>query len=139
GAFPFAAIVGSASLWGAHPDAMQGALARHDAILRACVEEHSGSVFSTSGDGMAAAFARTADALVAAVEAQRAFERELWPEDTPIRVRMGLHTGEAQERDGDYFGRPLNRAARLMGAARGGQVLLSGTTAALLAPPPPSI
>ena len=74
-----------------------------------------------------------ADAIGAAVDAQRALLAERWPDPVDLRVRMGLHTGEAQERDGDYFGPPLNLAARLMGAAGGGQIVVSEVTAAVLA------
>ena len=78
------------------------------------------------------AFQRAGDAVAAAIEAQRALVGERWPEGIELRVRMGLHTGEAEERDGDYFGPPVNRAARLMGAGHGGEILVSATTAEML-------
>ena len=115
---------------------MPAALARHDAILRTRAESHDGHVFSTSGDGVAVAFSRAASALAAAVDAQRLLCSEPWPPGAEIRVRMGIHTGEALERDGDYFGPPLNRAARLMASGGGGQILVSAATAALVDPPP---
>src|SRR5436190_7107044 len=104
---------------------MRGALARHDEIVRAVIETNGGWVFSTAGDGFAAAFARAGDGLIAARTAQVALCTEQWPDGASIRVRMGLHTGEAEERDGDYFGSAVNRAARLMSAAHGGQVVCS--------------
>jgi predicted ATPase len=91
--------------------------------------ESAGFVFSTGGDGFGAAFSRGGDALAAALAAQRALASEEWPEAIPLRVRMGLHTGEAEERDGDYFGPEVNRAARLMAVAHGGQIVCSQTTA----------
>ena len=130
--FLFTDIEGSTRLWDERPEAMRPALARHDEVLRLAIEGHGGYVFQTAGDGMAAAFQRSADAVTAALDAQRALLAEPWPEGADLRVRMGLHTGEAEERDGTYFGGPLNRAARIMAAGHGGQVLLSATTAALV-------
>ena len=127
--FLFTDVEGSTRLWENHPVEMRGALARHDEILRSAIERNGGYVFSTAGDAFAAAFDRASDAVATAVDTQRAFEAELWPEATPVRVRMGLHTGEAQERDGDYFGPTLNRAARIMSAGHGGQILLASSTA----------
>jgi class 3 adenylate cyclase len=86
-------------------------------------------VFSTGGDGFAAAFGRAGDALRAAIAAQHGLASTEWPNGVELRVRIGLHTGEAQERDGDYFGPALNRAARLMAAAHGGQIVCSHATA----------
>jgi len=107
---------------------MQSALARHDEILRNATEEHGGYVFKTAGDSFCCAFPTAPDALEAALESQRGLLSEKWAETGPIRVRMALHTGATQERDGDYFGPPLNRVARLLSAAFGGQVLLSAAT-----------
>ena len=109
------------SWWERDRGAMSAAMARHDAIVRSAVEGHAGYVFATTGDGLAAAFGRAEDGLQAAVEAQLALGMQRWPEPVALRVRMGLHTGEAVERDGDYFGSAVNRAARLMGAAHGGR------------------
>src|SRR5437868_5755117 len=114
------------------PDAMRSALGVHDELLRQAIEAHGGYVFSTAGDAFAAAFGRAADAVGAAVDGQRALQSERWPGGIFLRVRMGIHTGEAVERDGDYFGPTLNRAARLMAIGHGGQVLVSSTTAAVL-------
>jgi predicted ATPase/class 3 adenylate cyclase len=130
--FLFTDIEGSTGLWESAPEAMRSALARHDAILRSTIERHGGYVFATGGDGFAAAFARAGDALRAALDAQLALTAEAWPGPVRVRVRMGLHTGEVEERSGDYFGPAVNRAARLMAAAHGGQVLASGVTARLV-------
>ncbi len=148
--FLFTDIEGSTRRWDAQRAAMSGALARHDALLRAAIEGRGGAVFKTVGDAFCAAFGSAAAALAAAVDAQRALAAEDWsafgadadadaggaraPEDpgspaafATLRVRMALHTGHAEARDGDYFGPPLNRAARLLSTGHGGQVLLSQT------------
>jgi predicted ATPase/class 3 adenylate cyclase len=123
--FLFTDIEGSTRMWERSPQAMQAALTRHDELLRQAIEEHGGYVFKTVGDAFCCAFPTAPDALEAALEAQRLLLKERWDESTPLRVRMALHTGAAEERDGDYFGPPLNRIARLLSAAHGGQVLLS--------------
>lgn len=109
--FLFTDLVGSSRLWEVHPEAMHGALARHDGILRDAVEGHGGQVVKTTGDGVHAAFWRAEDAVAAVVEAQHALDVEPWGTTGPLRVRMGLHTGTAEAREGDYFGPALNRAA----------------------------
>ena len=129
--FLFTDIEGSTSLWEAAPEPIRVALERHDSILRSAIDGNNGYVFSTGGDGFAAAFARAGDALLAAVDAQAALADEAWPDNAPLRVRMGLHTGEVEEREGDYFGPAVNRAARLMAAAHGRQVVCSDVTASL--------
>jgi predicted ATPase/class 3 adenylate cyclase len=125
--FLFTDIEGSTKLWERDAEAMQGALARHDAILHSVTREHDGYVFKTVGDAFCCAFSTAAEAFEAALEAQRALlTEEGWPEQTgPLRVRMALHAGAAEERDGDYFGPPVNRVARLLSAGHGAQVLLS--------------
>ena len=128
--FLFTDIEGSTPLWEKHPEMMRAALARHDVILRGAIESNGGRVFKTVGDAFCAAFATPAATLVAALCAQRKLREPL--ADLPIRVRMGLHTGEAEQRDGDYFGNTLNRVARVMSAGHGGQILLTAETAALL-------
>ncbi len=130
--FLFTDIEGSTPLWDAHPDEMGIALPRHDSILRSAIDRHDGYIFSTAGDGLAAAFATAADAIAAAIDAQRLLHDEAWPDPIRLHVRMGLNTGETDERDGDYFGPPVNRAARLMGVANGGQIVLSAATAHLV-------
>jgi predicted ATPase len=111
---------------------MRVALARHDEIVRTAMEGRGGYVFATGGDGFAVAFGRAGDAVAASIEAQASLAAERWPEDAGIRVRMGLHTGEVDERDGDYFGPAVNRAARLMALGHGGQTLCSSATAELV-------
>ena len=127
--FLFTDIEGSTLLWEKHPQAMQGALARHDDLMRGSVEANHGHVIKTTGDGLHAVFASASDAVAAVVTAQSALQAEAWPETGPVRVRMALHTGEAELRAGDYFGTALNRAARLMSVGAGGQILVSQTTA----------
>jgi serine phosphatase RsbU (regulator of sigma subunit)/class 3 adenylate cyclase len=123
--FLFTDIEGSTRLWEQHPEAMRGALAHHDALLRQAIERHSGYVFKTVGDSSCAAFATAAGALAAAVAVHRALLGQVWAETGPLRVRMALHTGPAEERGGDYFGSPLHQVARLLAAGHGGQTLLS--------------
>jgi len=131
--FLFTDIETSTRLWEAHPEEMRVALASHDAIFREIVPERRGVIFKTVGDAICAAFERAEDALYAAVDAQRRLATHPWPEAIgEIRVRMGIHSGTAQERDDDYFGRTVNRVARFSSIAHGGQVLVSGSTAALL-------
>ena len=135
--FLFTDIEGSTARWEQHPEAMRIALARHDALLRQAVVAHDGHVVKTTGDGLHAAFARAPDALAAALAAQRALIAEAWELPRPLRARMGLHSGVADERDGDYYGAAVNRAARLMQAGHGGQVLLSEATYELVRDAPP--
>jgi class 3 adenylate cyclase len=123
--FLFTDIEGSTRMWERSQKAMQATLARHDELLRLAIEEHDGYVFKTVGDAFCCAFLTAPDALEAALDAQRLLLKERWAESDPLRVRMALHMGAAQERDGDYFGPPVNRVARLLSAAHGGQVLLS--------------
>ncbi len=130
--FLFTDIEGSTRLWQRDERAMRAAVARHDELLTAAVTAQGGWVFSTMGDGLAAAFSSAAAAVAAALAAQRAVGDEPWPTEAPVRVRMGLHTGEAELRDDDYFGTAVNRAARVMAVAHGGQVLCSQATAALV-------
>src|SRR5215212_8155357 len=130
--FLFTDIEGSSARWEGHPEAMRVALARHDALVRAPIVEHHGHVVKTMGDAFHAAFARATDAVLAALDAQRQLQAEPWGETGPLRVRMALHTGAAEERDGDYYGPALNRAARLVAIGHGGQVLLSDVVAGLV-------
>src|SRR5207302_7447253 len=126
--FLFTDLEGSTRLWEQHPDAMRPALERHDALLRSAVERHGGRVVKTTGDGLHAVFVSTGDALAAALAAQRDVVAERWSVPGGLRVRMGLHTGDAVARDGDYYGPATNRAARVMAAAHGEQVVLSHAT-----------
>ncbi len=125
--FLFTDIEGSTRLWQEQPEKMRGALARHDALLQGAISAHQGYVFKTVGDAFYAAFATPGEALGAALACQQALLSEPWDAETPIGVRAALHTGVAQERGGDYFGTALNRVARLLAAAHGGQTLLSQT------------
>ena len=129
----FTDIEGSTRAWETHPTEMQIALQRHDEILRKRIEGVGGYVFKTVGDAFCAAFERPAQAVSAAVDIQLALAAELWEPEIRIRVRMGLHSGVCHERDGDYFGPTVNRAARLESTAHGGQVVISGVTADLIA------
>jgi class 3 adenylate cyclase len=131
--FLFTDIEDSTVLWDRSKQAMTEALAHHDRLVTGAIGQRGGYVFASGGDGFAAAFASASDAAAAAVDAQRELVAHRWPEDAHIKVRMGLHTGTAHERDGDYFGTVVNRAARIGAAGHGGQVLLSAATAELLA------
>ena len=126
--FLFTDVEGSTRLWEEHPDAMHDVLARHDAIVREAIEGHGGHVVKTTGDGFHAAFASARDALEAALAAQQALAAEPPLQGVVVKARMGVHTGEARVRDGDYYGSALNRAARLMAVGHGGQVLVSEVT-----------
>jgi predicted ATPase len=130
--FLFTDIEGSTRLWQEDETAMRQAVARHDQLLLGVVADHGGVVFSTMGDGLAAAFPTASAAVSCAVLTQRLLEQVSWETARPLRVRMGLHTGEAELRDGDYFGTAVNRAARLTAVGHGGQIICSSSTAELL-------
>src|SRR6201996_4474474 len=121
--FLFTDIEGSTRRWETDADLMRKALAAHDELLCKAIEAHGGWLFKHTGDGVCAAFASPRSAVDAAVAAQRELE---------LPVRMGIATGEAELRDGDYFGAVLNRAARVMSVGHGGQILLADSTAGLL-------
>src|SRR6476646_5569078 len=130
--FLFTDIECSTARWERQPEAMRVALARHDALVRAAIVEHGGYVVKTMGDAFHAAFSRAPDAIAAALDAQRQLQAEPWGEIGPVRVRMALHTGAAEERGGDYYGPTLNRVARLLSAGYGEQTLLSLATQELV-------
>jgi predicted ATPase/class 3 adenylate cyclase len=130
----FTDIEGSTRLWEEHPVEMRVALARHDELVRSAVEGARGWVFKTVGDAFCVAFGSAGAAVAGAVAAQRALSDEAWPEPVRIRARMALHSGECIERDDDYFGPTVNRAARIEAIAHGGQLLMSASTASLLPP-----
>ena len=132
--FLFSDIEGSTRLWENAPVSMEVALARHNDLLRDAIEREGGAVFKTMGDEVCAAFSSPMAALSAAESVQRSFSVEPWPADAPIKVRIGLHTGWCEARDGDYLGATVNMTARLEAAAHGGQIVCSETTAKLLAP-----
>jgi predicted ATPase len=121
--FLFTDVEGSTRRWENDADAMRAALAAHDEALRSAIEAHGGFMFKHTGDGVCAAFSSPKAAVDAAIAAQRELE---------LPVRMGIATGEAVLREGDYFGTVLNRAARVMAAGHGGQILLAESTAGLL-------
>ncbi|WP_231986256.1 nuclear transport factor 2 family protein [Mycobacterium sp. E2479] len=126
-------IEGSTAAWEADADAMAIALARHDELAEQVVTSRGGRLLKTRGEGDAtfSVFDRPSAAAAAALELQDAIAKEPWALTEPIRIRIALHTGEAELRDGDYFGRAVNRAARLRSLASGGQILCSGATAEL--------
>ncbi|MEO6912937.1 MAG: tetratricopeptide repeat protein, partial [Candidatus Baltobacteraceae bacterium] len=137
--FLFTDVEASTRRWEAGSQAMAAAVARHDALLQTVVEHQGGYLFKRLGDGICAAFARASEALAAAAEAQQLLTQEDFAATGGLPVRMALHSGEAQERDGDYFGPAVNRAARLLAVGNGGQVLVSGVTAKLLQDDPAAI
>jgi predicted ATPase len=129
--FLFTDIEGSTRLWQEDEASMREAVARHDQLMGAVIADHGGVVFSTMGDGLAAAFQTASAAVGCAVEAQTRLDQQPWGTARPVRVRMGLHAGEAELRGGDYFGTAVNRAARLAAVGHGGQILCSAATAEL--------
>ncbi|HEV7869363.1 MAG TPA: adenylate/guanylate cyclase domain-containing protein, partial [Chthoniobacteraceae bacterium] len=130
--FLFSDIEGSSRKWEEQPEAMRVALAAHDSLLRAAFEAQGGYVFKTAGDAFCVAFDTAQDAFVGALEAQRALHAAQWDGIGELKVRMALHTGAAEHRDGDYFGQALNRVSRILSSAHGGQVLLSLPTQELV-------
>ncbi len=134
-AFLLTDIAGSTALWERRGAAMATAIARHDAILQQAVQAAGGQVFKTTGDGVFAAFPACGAAIRAALAAQRDIAEEVFPDIGALRVRMVVHFGPASARGGDYFGPGLNRAARLLAAARGGQVLISAAASLAALPP----
>ena len=127
-------IEGSTARWAADPDAMARALIRHDDIIASVVQEHGGRLLKSMGEGDAtvSVFTSAPNATTAAATIQQRFGTEDWPGERPLRVRIGVHTGEAERRGDDYFGVTLSVAARLRSLARAGEVLLSGASGALV-------
>jgi class 3 adenylate cyclase len=121
--FLFTDIEGSTRRWESDADAMRAALLKHDEVLRAAIERHEGFLFSHTGDGVVAAFTSPRSAVDAAISAQQVLQ---------LPVRMGIATGEAELREGHYFGTVLNRAVRVMAAGHGGQILVADSTAVLV-------
>ncbi|MFL5735694.1 MAG: tetratricopeptide repeat protein [Chloroflexia bacterium] len=134
--FLFTDIEGSTRRWEEHPQAMKVDLVAHDQLVREAIEVNGGQVFKTIGDAFWAAFPTAPQALNAALAAQRALHSHKWGggEDgiAPLRVRMALHTGVAEQRTGDYYGPIVDRGVRLLSAGHGGQILLSPTTQELV-------
>jgi class 3 adenylate cyclase/tRNA A-37 threonylcarbamoyl transferase component Bud32 len=138
--FALTDIEGSTDLWEAHPDVMADVIVRHYELAAEIAEAHGGRMPRSQGEGDSTltAFARASDAVEGALAFQQAVLEEPWPEGIDLRVRTGLHTGEAQVEHGDYFGAAVSRAARLRALGRGGQVLVSQATAELVADRLPS-
>ena len=129
--FLFSDIEGSTRLWSTFPESMGSALELHDQLMRDAVSAAGGELFKHTGDGIVARFDAAAPAVHAAIAAQRALAAADWGPVGEIRVRIGMHVGDAQERSGDWYGPALNRAARLMAVGHGGQILLSAAAAEL--------
>src|SRR5690242_4328427 len=132
--FLFTDIEGSTQLWESYPDQLSPTLVRHDRIIEDTVGRHGGSVVRPRGEGDSrfAVFSRATDAVTAAAAMQQALYAESWPAPISLRVRLALHTGEADLREGDYYGSAVNRCARLRAVAHGGQVLISLATEQLV-------
>lgn len=133
-------VVGSTRLWESVPHLMPDALARHELMIRTAVERNGGVLLKSKGEGDSTfnVFGHAGDGVRAALDAQRALRDEPWARECTITVRMALHTGEAVERDGDYFGRTVNRVARLRAIAKGGEVLVTLATVRLVGPDVPT-
>ena len=129
--FGFSDIEGSARLWASHRQPTARAIARHDELVRSAAADHDGYIFATSGDLFGVAFHRAGDAIAWATALQGAIDSEPWPDGVVIRLRIGLHTGEAEERGGNFFGPAVHVASRIASAGHGGQSLVSGATAGL--------
>ena len=127
--FLFTDIEGSTSKWEEQPEQMAQAVAQHDSILRDAVEAHRGRIVKTTGDGIYAAFETPADGLGAVTDIQLALLDPAATGGMGLRIRCGLHTGPVQSRDNDYFGSTINRTARIMNAAHGGQIVVSAAIA----------
>jgi predicted ATPase/class 3 adenylate cyclase len=134
--FVFSDIEGSTRLWEMDPNGMERSLARHDEIARAAIEGAGGFLFKHTGDGFGAAFESVSAALSAAAGVAAALADEKW-EGPALSCRMGVHSGEAEPRDGDYFGSTVTRTARIMDAGNGGQILVSEAARRLVGERPP--
>ncbi len=130
--FLFTDIEASTRLWEEQAAAMRDSLPEHDALLQRVVEARGGVVFKHTGDGIAATFASPVDAVAAAIDAQAALQSQDWQAPLRLRVRMAIHTGEADRRHDDWFGPALNRAARMLTAAHADQILVSEAARALI-------
>ncbi|HEY5898212.1 MAG TPA: adenylate/guanylate cyclase domain-containing protein, partial [Burkholderiales bacterium] len=128
----FTDIEGSTRMWEESPERMRPALARHDAIARSAVEQHRGVVVKKTGDGLHAVFDDPRDALSATLELQLAIADPQATAGVPLQIRCGLHAGADEPRDGDFYGTAVNRAARIMSTAHGGQVLVSHAVASMV-------
>ena len=133
GVFLFTDLEGSTRLWAEHPDHMGAALAEHDRLMNDAVAIANGSIFKHTGDGICAVFPSVRDAVGAAIAAQGSMAAQVWLPISRLRARMAIHVGDAEPRGADWFGPALNRTARLMGIAHGGQVVLSAAAHELAA------
>jgi predicted ATPase/class 3 adenylate cyclase len=135
--FLFTDIEGSSRMWELDPATMDVALHLHNSLVSQTLRAHRGKIFKSMGDAFCCAFEDAADAVRAAIATQIELAKQTWPESTgPLRVRIGLHTGAATHDGNDYFGTALNRVARIMSSAHGGQIVVSGSTVAVLGAPP---
>src|SRR5512132_473878 len=132
-AFLFTDVEGSTRLLTRLRDRYADVLAEHQRLLRAAFSAYHGREVHSEGDAFFVAFAGSSDAIAAAVSAQRSLASRRWPEGVEVRVRIGVHTGEAEVRRDDYVGLDVHRAARICAAGHGGQVLISGSTRELVA------
>jgi len=130
--FLFTDVVDSSRLWEEHPDAMRHAMGVHDEVMSELIEANSGLMVKQTGDGAFAVFDSAIDATTAATAIQAALTAQSWGPAAALSIRMGLHTGEAELRNSDYFGSAVNRAARVMGLGSGGQIYLSAATSELV-------
>jgi serine/threonine-protein kinase len=134
--FLFTDIEGSTKLARSLGEQWPGVVREHQRLLREAFAAHGGSEVDTQGDALFFAFAGAQDAVRAAVDGRRALAEHPWPDGTEVKVRVGVHTAQAEPADGRYFGLPVHRAARIMSAGRGGQILLSASTYGLLGDDP---
>jgi predicted ATPase len=123
--FFFSDVVGSTRLWAADPEAMSASLRVHDQVLSGTIARHGGYVFATAGDSYAAAFAKASAAVECAEDVQQGLADADWAGHPVLTVRIGMNLGEAEEREGKYFGPTVNQAARIMAVAHGGQSVLT--------------
>jgi class 3 adenylate cyclase len=130
--FLFTDVEGSTRLWAADSDAMSASLRVHDDVLRDAIESRGGYVFTTAGDSFAAAFSQASAAVEAAVAMQAELAVVEWP-GPALRIRIGLHLGEAEERGGDYFGPVVNASARVEAAGHGGQIVVTAPVQSVVA------
>src|SRR5947209_18954697 len=130
--FLFTDIEGSTSLLKRIGDEYQTVLADHHRVLREAITANGGVEVDTEGDAFLVVFTQATAALRTAVDAQRAIAGHSWPDGVDLRVRMGVHTGDAAVTTTGYVSFALHQAARIVGAAHGGQVIVSPTTAALV-------
>jgi predicted ATPase/class 3 adenylate cyclase len=125
-------IENSTHLWEMYPHTMGASLEQHDCLLKTAIESNGGDFVKSTGDGSLGVFSSTSQATRMAIDVQRSLALATWGETGPLQVRIGIHVGEAEKRQGDYFGATLNRTARLMALGHGGQVLCSNAVAELI-------